>query len=95
MQFLTITRLDTGSFDPEKHAAILQEERHLARSLYMAGIIRQIWYRGDTGGACIIFESDSEEEVRKILASLPLAKANLLDIAEFIPIKPYAGFGPN
>jgi hypothetical protein len=63
-------------------------------ALYAAGFIRQVWQRGDVGGACLLAEADGEEAVRATLATLPLVKAGMLEIVAVIPLKPYRGFGP-
>jgi hypothetical protein len=56
--------------------------------------LRQVWKRGDMGGAAILWEAASEAEVREACESLPLFKAGMLEIAALVPLEPYAGFGP-
>ena len=64
------------------------------KELYVSGTLRQIWRRGDTPGAAIVWEAGSEAEVREALATFPLAVAGLLEIVAVVPLEPYAGFGP-
>jgi hypothetical protein len=45
-------------------------------------------------GATILWEANSEAEVRDALGSLPIFKAGMLEVAAFIPLEPYPGFGP-
>ena len=59
-----------------------------------SGVLRQVWARGDTPGAAILWEAGSEAEVRAALDSLPIFKAGMLEITVLVPLKPYAGFGP-
>jgi muconolactone delta-isomerase len=92
MQFLTISRLLPG-VSGDSLAVLGQQESQRARTLYVEGHLRQIWYRDDTSGACLLWEADSEDQVRNMLATLPFAKAGLLEII-IIPLRPYAGFGP-
>ncbi|MDQ1468582.1 MAG: hypothetical protein QOJ99_62 [Bryobacterales bacterium] len=92
MQFLTISRLLPG-VSGDSLAVLGQQESQRARTLYVEGHLRQIWYRDDTSGACLLWEADSEDQVRNMLATLPFAKAGLLEIT-IIPLRPYAGFGP-
>jgi len=87
-------RRDTERFADADFAPRLEEEAERARALYAAGFIRQAWQRGDVGGACLLAEADSEEAVRATLATLPLVKADMLEIVAVIPLKPYRGFGP-
>jgi muconolactone delta-isomerase len=92
MQFLTISRLLPG-VSGDSLAFLGKQESQRARTLYVEGHLRQIWYRDDTSGACLLWEADSEDQVRNMLATLPFAKAGLLEIT-IIPLRPYAGFGP-
>lgn len=64
------------------------------RELYAAGILRQLWLRGDVPGASILWEADSEADVRAAIDSLPIFKAGMLEILALVPLKPYPGFGP-
>jgi muconolactone delta-isomerase len=88
MQFLTISQLRAGA-SGEACASLREEESCRARTLYREGHIRQIWHRGDMTGACLLWEADSENQVREMLNTLPFVKASLLEVT-VIPLKPYA-----
>jgi muconolactone delta-isomerase len=90
MQFLTLSRRIEGFADSDFAPLVELEGRH-ARTLYGEGFIRQIWHRADRPGACILFEADSEGQVRERLNTLPMVKAGMLDVT-IIPLKPYGGF---
>jgi muconolactone delta-isomerase len=95
MQFLTLSRRRTDAFPPEAFTPELAARESLrVKELYAAGILRQIWKRGDTPGASIIWEAASEAEVRSALDSLPIFQAGMLEIVALVPLEPYAGFGP-
>ena len=80
-------------FPPEAFTPdLLSGEAQRCKELYAAGVLRQIWKRGDTPGAAIVWEAASESEVREAMASLPLYRAGLLEITIFLPLEPYAGF---
>jgi muconolactone delta-isomerase len=81
-------------FSEADFAARTEEEFQRGRTLYSQGAIRQMWRRGDVPGACIVWEADSEPQVREWLASLPMMQAGMLEILHVIPLHPYAGFGP-
>ena len=95
MQFLTLSRRRTDAFPPEAFTPDLnaREGQHV-RELYAAGILRQVWRRGDMPGAAILWEAASEAEVREALGSLPIFKAGMLEVAAFVPLEPYPEFGP-
>ena len=91
MQFLTISRRRTEAFSEAEFAARRDEEVAQARALYAEGFLRHLWTRGDVAGACLLFEADSESQVREKLNTLPLYRAGMVEFS-VIPLKPYAGF---
>ncbi|SMG03000.1 hypothetical protein [Burkholderia singularis] len=94
MQFLTLSRRVTERFSDADFAPLLDDEAQRARTLYIEGFIRQIWHRGDVGGACLLVEAEKREDVERQLGSLPLVREGMLEIVAIIPLKPYRGFGP-
>ena len=95
MQFLSISRRRTDAFPAEAFTPeLVAQEGQRVKELYIAGILRQIWRRGDTPGATILWEAASEAEVRQASESLPNFNAGMLEISVLMPLEPYAGFGP-
>jgi len=95
MQFLTVSRRRTDAFPSEAFTSeLIAQEAQRVRELYAAGILRQVWRRGDTPGAAIIWEAADESEVRGACESLPIFKAGMLEIVAFVPLEPYVGFAP-
>ena len=95
MQFLSLSRRRTEAFPPEAFTAELAaREGQRVKELYAAGILRQLWRRGDVPGASILWEAASEAEVRAALDSLPIFQAGMLEIVALVPLEPYPGFGP-
>ncbi len=95
MQFISVTARKIAqhgaeAFTPELIAA----EAIRVRELYIEGLLRQIWRRGDIPGSCALWEASAESDVRSRLESLPLFKRGMLDIISILPIHPYPGFGP-
>jgi muconolactone delta-isomerase len=95
MQFLSVSRRRTDTFPPEAFTPeLLARESAHVRELYAAGVLRQIWKRGDIPGASILWEAASEADARAAVASLPLNKAGMLELVVFVPLQPYPGFCP-
>ncbi len=93
MQFLSISRRRTAEFPPEAFTPeLVAGEAQRVKELYAAGVLRQVWKRADMPGAAILWEAASEAEARDAIASLPLARAGLLEITIFLALEPYAGF---
>lgn len=93
MQFLTVSRRRTDEFPPEAFTPeLVAGEARRVKELYAAGIIRHIWKRGDKPGAAILWEVASETELIEVSSSLPLYKADLLEIVVRLPLEPYPAF---
>jgi muconolactone delta-isomerase len=95
MQFLSLSRRRVDVFPPEAFTPeLLGHEGQRVRELHAAGIIRQIWLRGDIPGASILWDAESENDVRDAIGSLPVFKAGMLEIIALVSLKPYPGFPP-
>ena len=70
----------------------MARETARVKELYAAGLLRQLWKRGDIPGAAILWEATSEANVRAALDSLPIFQAGLLEILFVVPLDPYPGF---
>jgi hypothetical protein len=90
---MVLSRRRTEDFQETDFEAVLPEEGEKVRTLYAAGIVRQAWLRGDSGGACFLVEAEDETDARGIVRSLPLAVRGLSEFT-VIPLLPYRGFGP-
>jgi muconolactone delta-isomerase len=84
----------TEKFSDADFAPLLPGEAEQRRTLYAEGAVRQVWNRGDIPGSGMMFEAPSDADVRGHLATLPLVKAGMMDIAAVVPLAPYPGFGP-
>jgi len=94
MQFLSLSRRRTDEFPPEAFTAeLVAREGKRVRALYSAGLLRQIWKRGDLAGAAILWEARDQAEVQAALSSLPIAQAGMLEVLALVPLEPYPGFG--
>jgi muconolactone delta-isomerase len=94
MQFLSISRRLTDKFPAEAFTPeLVGGEAAKVRELYSTGLLRQVWKRGDTPGACLLWEAGSLAEVEAAIKTLPLYQAGLLDLVALIPLEPYPGFG--
>lgn len=91
MQFIVITRRRTESFTGEQFAQFLDGEAIRARELYAQGAFRALHSRGDVPGAVITVEAADAEEAEALVASLPLARQEMMDF-HIVPLLPYRGF---
>ena len=61
MQFMTL--FSTDKAETPAPADLREAEFEKIRGLYTDGLVQQIWLRGDAGGACMIVEAASTDEV--------------------------------
>ena len=94
MQFLAAVRRRTEAFAPERFTELLDAEALRVRELYAAGIIREIFSRGDLVGAVVRLEVADEAEARATLATLPFFAGNMLELQLLVPLLPYRAFVP-
>ena len=93
MQFLSLSRRRTDAFPPEAFTPeLVGREGRRVKELYAAGILRQVWKRGDVAGAAILWEAASEAQVREAIDSLPIAQAGMLELVALVPLEPYPAF---
>ncbi len=59
---------------------------------HQAGSIRELFFRADEPAAVLALECGDVDEARRVLASLPMVAAGLIDF-ESIPLRAYPGFG--
>lgn len=91
MEFLAIANVGAGA--PADLVELLAEaEARRVWELYVGGVVRRVWYRGDRAGAVLMLECAGEEEARASVASLPMVEAGLLEV-EVVPLTPYDALG--
>src|ERR1700751_701086 len=67
--------------------AVMPSEIRATVKLYFDGKIRDWYSRGDGRGVIFLVDAKTEDEVRGIMETLPLAKKQLMD-NQYIPIGP-------
>lgn len=94
MQFMVLFTRHPDKADTPVPARLHEAEIQTVRGFYADGLVQQVWLRGDTGGACLIVEAASTEQVAEKLATLPLVAEGFLKPPMIVPLKPYSGFAP-
>jgi muconolactone delta-isomerase len=93
MQFISISRRLTEQFSDEQFATHIDAERERVRELYRDGVLRAIWSRKDAAGAVMLLECADEAAARVAVASLPLARRQMLEV-QILPLGAYPAFCP-
>lgn len=78
MQYLVLTS-DIVNIDWDRHSDALKMESKHILSLYLKGILRNIWYT-EKKDAILLFECDSIEHVNREMKKLPLVSKGLLSM---------------
>lgn len=69
----------------------LKDEARRVWELYLAGVIREIYFREDQHTAVLMLECKDAEQAGEILNTLPLVKQKLIAF-DIIPLTAYPGF---
>jgi hypothetical protein len=91
MKFLTLSRRRSTLCSEIDFQRRLEAEAGLVHDLRQAGIIRQIWHRGDAPGECLLIEAQNEESARAVMEMSPLLRTGLFEIDAIVPLRPYDG----
>jgi muconolactone delta-isomerase len=93
MRFLALVRRKSEDFTEAQIAEYLEPEAERVRDLYMQGVFRTVYSRGDVKGAVVELECASLQEAKQIMETMPFAQQRMVEI-EMIPLLPYRGFAP-
>ena len=90
MKILAIEK-ESGGKTAEDFQPYLETEALRVWELYKKGVIREIYFQADQTSAVLILECENLEVAKKILSTLPLVQADLINF-NLIPLAPYPGF---
>ena len=91
MQILAISEI-SENVTLEKIQPHLIEEIKDTVSLYLRGVIRDFYYRGDKNGVVFMLECNSIDKAQSELKSLKLVKEGMLEF-NLIPLEPLKPLG--
>jgi hypothetical protein len=91
MKILAIDKILPGATE-EKIYPLLKEEAAQAWKFHEQDVFREIYFRTDRPGAVVMLECESVEEARKVIDTLPLVKAGLVDF-DLIPLGAFKPLG--
>jgi hypothetical protein len=69
----------------------LRAEAKRAWELYLAGALREFYFREDRDAAVLVLECADMAEASKLVGTLPLVREGLIAF-ELVPLVPYLGF---
>lgn len=70
---------------------LLKPEAARVWELHQSGLVREIYFEANRHTAVLILECADMEDAQRVLASLPLVAAKLIEF-DIIPLVPYDGF---
>jgi hypothetical protein len=94
MQFIATVTLNPEGPKTPPPADLQEAEFQAVRSLYMDGLIQQIWLYADGSGSSMIVEAPSADVVSDRLGVLPMVRGGYLTAPTIAGLAPYWGFGP-
>ena len=87
MQFMALFTRHPDKADTPAPADLREAEFETVRGFYADGLVQQVWLRGDAGGACMIVEGASIEEVTSKLTRCRV-HGGFLQPPMIVPLKP-------
>ncbi|MFV0422895.1 hypothetical protein [Oleidesulfovibrio sp.] len=87
MKVLAIDKVSPDA-TPERVRELFMKEVHHTIKMYLADIVREIYFREDRSGTVLMLEVPSLDEARKLIDTLPMVKDGLLEY-DLIPLGPF------
>jgi hypothetical protein len=78
----------TPAANPESIKPLAVPENKMAWELYKTGMIREMYFRGDSKGAVLVLESPDLASAEATMKKLPMVEAGLLE-AQLIVLNPF------
>lgn len=91
MKILAIDRI-TEKATPDRIRSLFMHDIERCIRLYLADIVREIYFRQDRSGTVLVLEANSVEEAQHMLQTLPLVAEGQIEF-ECIPLGPYVPLG--
>lgn len=85
MKLIAISRTEGVEFAALKPH--LREEACAVWDLYRGARLREFYLRGDGPGVVLVFEAEGVEDVKSMLANLPLVGRGLIEF-DIVPVEP-------
>ena len=91
MQFFVICRIPPTA-SRKSVIKLIRDEARTVWKMYEKGIVRELFYLENLGGAALRCEATNLDELKKEVEMLPMIRDGLL-VPEYTPLFPYTGFG--
>ncbi|WP_290918941.1 hypothetical protein [Halodesulfovibrio sp.] len=73
---------------PDKVKETFMDEVNYTVKMYLADVVREMYFRQDRSGTILMLEAPSLEEARGLINKMPMVQAGLIDY-ELIPVGPF------
>lgn len=73
---------------PDKVKETFMDEVNYTVKMYLADVVREMYFRQDRSGTILMLEAPSLEEARGLINNMPMVQAGLIDY-ELIPVGPF------
>ena len=91
MKILAIDKVREDATPDVIRANFLKEVAHTIK-MYLADVVREVYFRQDRSGTVMVLEAPSMEEAQSLINTLPLVKQGQIEF-ELIPLGPYVPLG--
>ncbi|SIO32072.1 YciI family protein [Halodesulfovibrio marinisediminis] len=87
MKILAIDKVMPDATPDKVKETFMKEVNHTVK-MYLADVVREMYFRQDRSGTVLVLEAPSMEEARNLIDKMPLVQAGLIDF-DLIPLGPF------
>lgn len=73
---------------PDKVKETFMDEVNYTVKMYLADVVREMYFRQDRSGTILMLEAPSLEDARSLINKMPMVQEGLIDY-ELIPVGPF------
>lgn len=87
MKILAIDKVLPEATPDKVKDTFMKEVNHTVK-MYLADVVREMYFRQDRSGTILVLEAPSMEDARSLIDRMPMVQAGLIDF-ELIPLGPF------
>lgn len=87
MKIIAIDKVQPDATPDKIKETFMNEVNHTVK-MYLADVVREMYFRQDRSGTVLILEAPSVEDARGLINKMPMVQAGLIDY-DLIPVGPF------
>lgn len=87
MKIIAIDKVQPDATPEKVKENFMKEVNHTVK-MYLADVVREMYFRQDRSGTVLVLEAPSVEDARSLIDKMPMVQAGLIDF-DLIPLGPF------